>query len=74
MSEKTEFATAAELLALGQGEKDVDLKTCKLKVKIKKATVGELTDIMNAAKDNAMEQFTWLVFRCMVQQIGRAHV
>jgi hypothetical protein len=66
MTDEQSMASAAELLALGQGEKVVQLKTCGLKVKIKKATVGELSDIMNAAKDNAMEQFTWLVFRCMI--------
>jgi hypothetical protein len=66
MTDEQGMASAAELLALGQGEKVVQLKTCGLKVKIKKATVGELSDIMNAAKDNAMEQFTWLVFRCMI--------
>lgn len=66
MSEKEGFASAAELLALGQGEKEVKLKTCGLKVKIKKATVGELSNIMNAAKDNAMDQFSWLVFKCLV--------
>ena len=65
--EQKGMASAAELLALGQGEKEVSLKTCQLKVKIKKATVGELSDILNAAKDNSMEQFTWLVFRCMVE-------
>jgi hypothetical protein len=67
MSEKEGFASAGELLALGQGEKEIRLKTCGLKIKIKKATVGELSDIMNAAKDNAMEQFIWLCFRCLVQ-------
>jgi hypothetical protein len=67
MTEEKGLASASELLALGQGEKEINLKTCGLKVKIKKATVGELSDIMNAAKDNAMEQFVWLVFRCMVQ-------
>jgi hypothetical protein len=66
MTDQDGMASAAQLLALGSGEKVLELKTCKLKVKIKKATVGELSDIMNAAKDNAMEQFCWLVFRCMI--------
>ena len=68
MSVKKEgFATAADLLALGQGEEEIELKTCGLKVKIKKATVGELSDIMNASKDQPIEQFCWMVFRCMIE-------
>lgn len=67
MSEKEGFASVAEMLALGQGEKVIQLKTCELKVKIKKATAGELSDIMNVAKDNGMDQVVWLVFRCLVE-------
>lgn len=68
MSIKKEgIATAADLLALGQGEKEIELKTCGLKIRIKKATVGELSDIMNASKDQPIEQFCWLVFKCMVE-------
>jgi hypothetical protein len=67
MTDQEGMASAAELLALGQGEKVIQLKTCELKVKIKKATVGEISLVMNAAKDNAIEQFSWLVFRCMVE-------
>lgn len=64
---KEGIASAAELLALGQGEKEIELKTCGLRVRIKKATVGELSDIMNVAKDQPIEQFCWLVFKCMVE-------
>lgn len=61
------FASATDLLSLAEGVKEISLKTCGYKVKIKKATVGELSDIMNAVGDNAIEQFIWLIFKCMVQ-------
>ena len=67
MSEKNKgLATAADLLALSGGEQEISLKTCGWKIKIKKATVGELSDIMKAVGDEAIEQFVWLAFRCMV--------
>lgn len=70
MSKKNEkgIATAADLLALSEGTKTVTLKTCGWKVEIKKATFGELSNIVNAVgPDNTMEQIVFLTFRCMVK-------
>lgn len=61
------IATAADLLALGQGTKVVKLETCGWEVKIKKAKVGELSDILHAVGDSAMDQFVFLTFRCLVE-------
>lgn len=68
MSEKNKgLASAADLLALSGGLKEIDLKTCGWSIKIKKATVGELSDIQKAVGENALDQFVWLAFRCMVK-------
>lgn len=60
------FASAADLLALSEGTKKIQLKTCNLNVEIKKVQVGELSQIIQAVGDNAIEQFVWLSFRCLV--------
>lgn len=60
------IATAADLLSLSKGEKTISLKTCGWQIKIKKASVGELSDIMNAVGDNPIDQFVWLTFKCLV--------
>lgn len=60
-----EFAKAADLLGLSKGEKEVFLKTAKMRIKIKKVTIGELADIMKASNANEVEQYIWLTFKCM---------
>jgi len=61
------LATVADLLSGGTAEEEISLKTLPgKKIKIKKATVGEISDIMKVSGDNVLEQFIWLAVRCLV--------
>lgn len=63
-----EFATAAELAELSKGEAELTLKTVPgKKIKIRKATIGELADIIKVAKESELEQSFLLTYKCMVQ-------
>ena len=65
--ETSELATVADLLSGGNAEIEISLKTMPGKsVKIKKATVGEISDIMKVSGDNVLEQFIWLAVRCLI--------
>jgi len=61
-----EFAKASDLLGLSKGAKDVTLKTCEMKIKIRKVTIGELAEIMKASAGNEIRQYIWLTFKCML--------
>jgi hypothetical protein len=65
IAEGKEFAEAAELLSAAEGEKIITVEGKK--VKIKKITVGELADILKVAKDSELEQYIWLVYKCLVE-------
>lgn len=59
----TEFAQAADLLAPASGTKEIFLKTLNKKVTIQKVNIGDLADILKAAKDNDILQFVYLCFK-----------
>jgi len=60
-----EFARASDLLGLSKGEKEVVIKTAKMKIKIKKVTIGELAEIMKSSKESEVDQYIWLTYKCM---------
>lgn len=65
--ETSEFAQAADLLAPVSGTKEVKLKTLKGKsIRIKKVSIGELSDILKASKGSDLDQFIWLTYKCLV--------
>jgi len=65
--EASEMASVADLLSGATAEIEISLKTLPgKKVKIKKATVGEISDIMKVSGDSVLEQFIWLAVRCLV--------
>lgn len=66
--ESPDFASADELAALAKGELDITLKTMPgKKIKIRKATIGEIAEIMKMARESELEQSFWLTYKCMLQ-------
>ena len=62
-----DFASPADLAALSKGEIEVELKTIPgKKILIRKATIGEIADIIKAAKESELEQSFWLTYRCLI--------
>ena len=66
MSEQSDLALAADLISQTSAEVEVLIKSLNKKVKIKRATVGDLADIMKVAKDQEIEVAVWLIFKCLV--------
>ena len=62
-----ELAEVADLLADAEAEKEIELKSLKKKVVIKKITVGEIADILKVAKNNEMDQYLWMVYKGLVK-------
>jgi hypothetical protein len=60
-----EFAEASDLLADSEGTKDITVKGKKLQ--IRKITIGELSDILKVTKDSELDQYIWLVTKCLTQ-------
>jgi len=63
---EAEFAEVADLIGPSKGEKEVVIKTLGKKVKIRKVTVGELSQIYKVSKENELEQYIWLVYKGLV--------
>jgi len=68
VEKELDFATPSDLSELSKGELEVALKTLPgKKIKIRKATIGEIADILKVAKDSELEQSFWLTFKCLLQ-------
>lgn len=63
VSEQTELAQVADLLASAEGEREITLKSANKKVIIKKLNIGELATIMKLARDNEIEQAYLVCFK-----------
>lgn len=63
-----DYASAQDLAGLASGEIEVSLKTVPgKKIKIRRATIGEIADVLKVAKDSDLEQSFWLTMRCLVE-------
>jgi hypothetical protein len=65
MSENTDLATLGDLIGQSSEELEIQLKSINKKVKIKRASVGDLADILKVSKDQDLEMALWLIFKCM---------
>ena len=65
MSESTDLATLGDLIGQSNEELEVKIKSLKKTVKIKRASVGDLADILKVSKDQDLEVALWLIFKCM---------
>ena len=62
------FATVADLVGQANEIKEISLKSIKDKnVKIKRASIGVISNVMKVAGDNVLEQFIWLTISCLVE-------
>jgi len=65
--EVKDLADVGDLIGDAEAKKEIELKSLKKKVVIKKITVGEIADILKVAKENEMQQYLWMVYKGLVK-------
>jgi len=63
--EVSELATLSDLLGSSATRK-VFIANLGKQVEIRKATIGEVAEILQKARDNLLDQFIFLTFKCLV--------